>query len=245
MEDNGIERRREQNLVYNFLRVVEMAAIAAARTMGRGERKYSDQVAVETMRAEMDLIPMQGRIVIGEGERDEAPMLYIGEHVLHRPAVADDIDQPLRRPYLLLQAVLFMHQMFALQGETPTVYAASMLMIFMGSFVFGWLFVRSRGSLVVAWLAHVGVHFDNPTRAIEQTATPYLVFVAATLRSRRARIKNVSSASRAIAESASLVMASVVAPPRFAFSRVRLMSVPAPDCEMPMTSASRKSSCVL
>ena len=81
MEDNGIERRREQNLVYNFLRVVEMAAIAAARTMGRGERKYSDQVAVETMRAEMDLIPMQGRIVIGEGERDEAPMLYIGEHV--------------------------------------------------------------------------------------------------------------------------------------------------------------------
>ena len=70
--------------------------------------------------------------------------------------------------------------MFALQGDTPTVYAASMLMIFLGSFVFGWLFVRSRGSLVVAWLAHVGVHFDNPTRAIEQTATPYLVFVAAT-----------------------------------------------------------------
>ncbi|MFN7929464.1 MAG: class II fructose-bisphosphatase [Blastocatellia bacterium] len=81
MDVNGIERRREQNLVYNFLRVVEMAAIAAARTMGRGERQYSDQVAVETMRAEMDLIPMDGRIVIGEGERDEAPMLYIGERV--------------------------------------------------------------------------------------------------------------------------------------------------------------------
>lgn len=81
MDIAGIERRREQNLVYNFLRVVEKAAIEAARTMGRGERKYSDQVAVEAMRAEMDLIPMDGRIVIGEGERDEAPMLYIGERV--------------------------------------------------------------------------------------------------------------------------------------------------------------------
>ncbi len=81
MDVAGIERRREQNLVYNFLRVVEMAAIGAARTMGRGERKYSDQVAVEAMRSEMDLIPMDGRIVIGEGERDEAPMLYIGERV--------------------------------------------------------------------------------------------------------------------------------------------------------------------
>ena len=77
----GIERRREQNLVYNFLRVVELAAIEAARTMGRGERKYSDQVAVEKMRTEMDAMPMNGRIVIGEGERDEAPMLYIGERV--------------------------------------------------------------------------------------------------------------------------------------------------------------------
>ena len=81
MDTVGIERRREQNLVYNFLRVVEMAAIEAARTMGRGERKYSDQVAVEKMRTEMDMMPMDGRIVIGEGERDEAPMLYIGERV--------------------------------------------------------------------------------------------------------------------------------------------------------------------
>lgn len=71
--------------------------------------------------------------------------------------------------------------MFALQGFTPTVYAASMAMLFAGSFVFGWLFVGSRGSLVVAWLAHVGVHLDNPTRALEQSATPYLVFVGAAI----------------------------------------------------------------
>jgi fructose-1,6-bisphosphatase class II len=63
------------------LRVVEGAAIASARTMGQGDRKYSDHVAVEAMRAIMDTVPMQGTIVIGEGERDEAPMLYIGEKV--------------------------------------------------------------------------------------------------------------------------------------------------------------------
>src|SRR5574338_98860 len=64
-----------------FLRVVEEAAIASARTMGQGERDLADHVAVEAMRREMDLVPMNGTIVIGEGERDEAPMLYIGEKV--------------------------------------------------------------------------------------------------------------------------------------------------------------------
>ncbi len=64
-----------------FLKVAENAAIAAARTMGQGKRKYSDHVAVESMRKSMDDVPMRGTIVIGEGERDEAPMLFIGEQV--------------------------------------------------------------------------------------------------------------------------------------------------------------------
>jgi fructose-1,6-bisphosphatase II len=64
-----------------FLKVAEEAAIAAARTMGQGKRKFSDHVAVEAMRKAMDDVPMRGTIVIGEGERDEAPMLFIGEHV--------------------------------------------------------------------------------------------------------------------------------------------------------------------
>ena len=72
---------RTEQISLDFLRVCEAAAIAAARTMGQGERKYSDQVAVEAMREVMDTVPMRGRIVIGEGERDEAPMLYIGEEV--------------------------------------------------------------------------------------------------------------------------------------------------------------------
>jgi len=71
----------ESDLASRFLRVVEVAAIASAHTMGQGERKLSDQVATEAMRQSMDCIPMRGTIVIGEGERDEAPMLYIGEKV--------------------------------------------------------------------------------------------------------------------------------------------------------------------
>ncbi len=69
------------DLSQEFLRVVEEAAIASARTMGKGERELADHIAVESMRREMDLVPMNGTIVIGEGERDEAPMLYIGEKV--------------------------------------------------------------------------------------------------------------------------------------------------------------------
>jgi fructose-1,6-bisphosphatase class II len=64
-----------------FLRVVEDAAVACARTMGCGDRKGSDAVAVEAMRKAMDTLHMRGTVVIGEGERDEAPMLYIGERV--------------------------------------------------------------------------------------------------------------------------------------------------------------------
>ncbi len=71
----------EVQLSLEFLRVVEKAAIAAAKTMGQGDRRNADHVAVEAMRAVMDTVPMDGTIVIGEGERDEAPMLYIGEKV--------------------------------------------------------------------------------------------------------------------------------------------------------------------
>src|SRR5437868_4415980 len=71
----------ESDLALEFLRVVEKAAIASARTMGQGDRKLSDEVATEAMRKTMDSVPMRGTIVIGEGERDEAPMLYIGEKV--------------------------------------------------------------------------------------------------------------------------------------------------------------------
>ena len=71
----------EQTLSLEFLRVVEQAAIACATSIGHGRRKHSDKLAVEAMRKAMETVRMDGTIVIGEGERDEAPMLYIGEKV--------------------------------------------------------------------------------------------------------------------------------------------------------------------
>ena len=79
-----------ESLSRDFLRVCELAAVEAARTMGQGKRKHSDHVAVEAMRKAMDPLPMRGTVVIGEGERDEAPMLYIGEKVGR--GQADDLE---------------------------------------------------------------------------------------------------------------------------------------------------------
>ena len=73
----SVDRVLEQG----FIRVTEEAALAAAQTMGFGDRRESDRVAVDAMRRELDKLEMAGRIVIGEGERDKAPMLWVGEEV--------------------------------------------------------------------------------------------------------------------------------------------------------------------
>ena len=70
-----------RNLALEFVRVTEMAAIASARLMGRGDEKAADQAAVDAMRTMLESVDCQATVVIGEGERDEAPMLYIGETV--------------------------------------------------------------------------------------------------------------------------------------------------------------------
>jgi fructose-1,6-bisphosphatase II len=80
------------DLSLEMLRVVEEAAIASARTMGMGDGKAADRAAVESMRRSMDTVPMDGTIVIGEGERDEAPMLYIGEKVGAHNGAGDPVD---------------------------------------------------------------------------------------------------------------------------------------------------------
>ncbi|MCC7157456.1 MAG: class II fructose-bisphosphatase [Bryobacterales bacterium] len=71
----------EERLALDFVRVVEQAAVDSARTLGRGDKEASDRAAVRAMRAAFNDVEVNGRIVIGEGERDEAPMLYIGERV--------------------------------------------------------------------------------------------------------------------------------------------------------------------
>ncbi len=71
----------DKNLALEMVRVTEAAAIASARVMGRGDERLADQVAVNAMRRSLQMISICGTVVIGEGERDEAPMLYIGEKV--------------------------------------------------------------------------------------------------------------------------------------------------------------------
>lgn len=70
-----------RNYNLDFLRVTESAALACARWVGKGDRNSADQAACDAMRKALNILPMQATIVIGEGERDEAPMLYIGEEV--------------------------------------------------------------------------------------------------------------------------------------------------------------------
>ncbi len=73
--------RMDRNLALEMVRVTEAAALAASRLMGRGDERAADQVAVDAMRTALNSLAMDGTVVIGEGERDEAPMLFIGEKV--------------------------------------------------------------------------------------------------------------------------------------------------------------------
>jgi fructose-1,6-bisphosphatase II len=82
----------DRNLAMEAVRVTEMAAIASARLMGRGHKNESDQAAVDAMRKAFDALQIQGTVVIGEGERDEAPMLYIGEKVGRRNPEDPEVD---------------------------------------------------------------------------------------------------------------------------------------------------------
>src|SRR5256886_15595348 len=81
----------ERVLPLEIVRVTERAAVAAARLTGRGNEKAADQAAVNAMRRELNNLPINGTIVIGEGERDEAPMLFIGETVGNKNGPQVDI----------------------------------------------------------------------------------------------------------------------------------------------------------
>ena len=78
---NPQERQTDRNLALELVRVTEAAALAASRWMGRGKKNEADGAAVEAMRKAFDAVAIEGTVVIGEGEMDEAPMLYIGEKV--------------------------------------------------------------------------------------------------------------------------------------------------------------------
>ena len=82
----------DRNLALEFVRITEAAALASARYMGRGNEKDADQAAVNAMRWAFDRTNIDGTVVIGEGERDEAPMLYIGEKVGGNGSEAPQVD---------------------------------------------------------------------------------------------------------------------------------------------------------
>ena len=86
MPQSAVENRvhddvMDRNLALEAVRVTEAAALAASRMVGRGDEKGADRLAVDAMRDSLNSLSIKGRVVIGEGERDEAPMLYIGEEV--------------------------------------------------------------------------------------------------------------------------------------------------------------------
>jgi len=82
----------DRNLALEVVRVTEAAALRCARAMGRGDRKFADQLAVDAMRRAFDSLPIRGTVVIGEGERDEAPMLFIGETLGRGRADDPEVD---------------------------------------------------------------------------------------------------------------------------------------------------------
>ena len=77
----GVSAEISRNLALELVRVTEAGALASARWMGRGDKNKSDGAAVDAMRRALGMIPMDGVVVIGEGEKDEAPMLFIGERI--------------------------------------------------------------------------------------------------------------------------------------------------------------------
>jgi fructose-1,6-bisphosphatase II / sedoheptulose-1,7-bisphosphatase len=94
-----------RNLSLEIARVTEAAAVAAARLRGRGDEKEADRAAVLAMRRELSELPLSGRIVIGEGERDEAPMLYIGEEIGRGGTPVDIAVDPLEGTTLCVKSL--------------------------------------------------------------------------------------------------------------------------------------------
>jgi fructose-1,6-bisphosphatase II len=96
----------ERNLGFELVRATEAAAIQAGRWMGRGEKNAADQAAVDAMRSALENVDMDGVVVIGEGEKDEAPMLYVGEHLGNgSPPMVDVAVDPIEGTALVAEGM--------------------------------------------------------------------------------------------------------------------------------------------
>lgn len=119
----------ERELTLEFVRVTEAAALASARWMGRGDKIAADDAAVKAMRAVFDTIAMKGTVVIGEGELDEAPMLYIGEKLGHASQpVLDVAVDPLEGTNLVAKGLNGSIAVLAVSEEGCLLHAPDMYM---------------------------------------------------------------------------------------------------------------------
>src|SRR6476660_9693417 len=119
----------DRNLALELVRVTEAAALAAARWVGRGDKEAADQAAVDAMRLMLHTVPMDGVVVIGEGEKDEAPMLYNGERIGDgSPPVVDIAVDPLEGTRLTARgmpsalAVIALSERGTMYDPGPIVY---------------------------------------------------------------------------------------------------------------------------
>src|ERR1700710_2909468 len=125
MSSEGLDR----SLVLDAVRVTEIAAIAAWKLVGRGDEKAADQAAVDGMRTALNALDIDGKIVIGEGERDEAPMLYIGEKVGTGKGPAVDIAlDPLEGTTLTAKAMANALAVMAWAPKAPLLNAPATYM---------------------------------------------------------------------------------------------------------------------
>jgi fructose-1,6-bisphosphatase II len=97
-----------REVTLEFIRVTEAAALKASRWMGRGNTEAADQAAVDAMRGMLDLVSIRGTIIIGEGEKDQAPMLYIGEKVGGGGLRDPKVDIAVALPWIRLMAQLLL-----------------------------------------------------------------------------------------------------------------------------------------
>ncbi|MFM9053398.1 MAG: fructose-bisphosphatase class II, partial [Solirubrobacterales bacterium] len=123
----------DRNLALELVRVTESAALAASRWIGRGDKEAADGAAVDAMRLLLDTVPMDGTVVIGEGEKDEAPMLYNGEAIGDgSPPVVDIAVDPLEGTTLTARgfggalAVIALSERGTMFDPGPCVYMEKM-----------------------------------------------------------------------------------------------------------------------
>lgn len=158
-----------RELALEFVRVTEAAAIASARLMGKGDKIGADQAAVDAMRMAFDTIDISGTVVIGEGEMDEAPMLYIGENVgAGGPAVDIAVD-PLEGTNLVAKGLNGAIAVIAIAPKGCLLHAPDM---YMDKIAVG---PRARGKIDIT--APVAVNLKNVAQALEREISDLTVVI--------------------------------------------------------------------